>query len=557
MAKYELATILSLNALGFEKGLAKAKKSTGDFQAFSKTAGNAITSALSFAGIAGAGILSFEGFKKVLESTQLTGDKLEEKIAGIQEVANTVAQNLANLDFSVSLKKAKKAAEEYAQVLDDLTDRKRSADIISAKNLEEVEKLKGTLTNANASEKDRLAASQRIKEIAKEELDLKKQIAVEALKGVRDFQSDKYGISEEQSQALLDYVQNYSKYSKAEQDALTEAMQAQKRLDTFRKNNSDVRMYDYKKDNELVDNLTDAIAKVNPELQQYISLWRPLNDLSDGQRDNIAKISIDWYNANTAIQGYLNKADKVEDKLEKISEKDIAKNIREATDAITTYNEQIHVDYNEPVVGGTKGQTKGSTTVFADSNKLGNVKEQAQVFGDSWTSSLSRVTTFTNTLSDAFSQLFNTIDNAASDGKISFVDAMKIMASTAQGLAIVLEGLAAAQMISSQSSKGLIGLVTAAAGVASLVAMFASFVFPKTSGFASGGVVGGTSYTGDHVPIMANSGEWILNRLQQQRVSKMVASGSIQKIEIVGECQIRNGDIHIAYKKRDNTLNAF
>lgn len=43
--------------------------------------------------------------------------------------------------------------------------------------------------------------------------------------------------------------------------------------------------------------------------------------------------------------------------------------------------------------------------------------------------------------------------------------------------------------------------------------------------FATGGIVGGTSYTGDHVPIMANSGEMVLTTQQQTRLFDALDGG--------------------------------
>jgi len=46
-------------------------------------------------------------------------------------------------------------------------------------------------------------------------------------------------------------------------------------------------------------------------------------------------------------------------------------------------------------------------------------------------------------------------------------------------------------------------------------------------GFANGGVVGGNSYSGDKVPIMANSGEMVLNGPQQAKLFAMITSQSM------------------------------
>ena len=49
---------------------------------------------------------------------------------------------------------------------------------------------------------------------------------------------------------------------------------------------------------------------------------------------------------------------------------------------------------------------------------------------------------------------------------------------------------------------------------------------PKGPKFASGGIVPGTSYSGDMVNARLNSGEMVLNQVQQQRLFDMVANGA-------------------------------
>lgn len=60
----------------------------------------------------------------------------------------------------------------------------------------------------------------------------------------------------------------------------------------------------------------------------------------------------------------------------------------------------------------------------------------------------------------------------------------------------------------------------AGAAVAAVVAAMASI--PK---FATGGIVPGTSFTGDKVPALLNSGEMILNGSQQSSLFNMINGG--------------------------------
>ena len=76
---------------------------------------------------------------------------------------------------------------------------------------------------------------------------------------------------------------------------------------------------------------------------------------------------------------------------------------------------------------------------------------------------------------------------------------------------------------------GILGLVTAAlvtaAGGAQLATIIANKPIKPT--FATGGIVPGTSYTGDRVEALVNSGEMILNAAQQKRLFDSLNGGSV------------------------------
>lgn len=117
-------------------------------------------------------------------------------------------------------------------------------------------------------------------------------------------------------------------------------------------------------------------------------------------------------------------------------------------------------------------------------------------------------------ITGSFTDLFST-------GESSFKG---FVTSILQGLQKIINGLLAqaiAGMIAGESKKGLLGLLTASIGLAALTGLWQAKV-PK---FESGGIVPGFSYTGDKIPIMANSGEMILNNSQQSNLFRMLSNG--------------------------------
>ena len=94
-------------------------------------------------------------------------------------------------------------------------------------------------------------------------------------------------------------------------------------------------------------------------------------------------------------------------------------------------------------------------------------------------------------------------------------------ANTAQAMVATL-----AQETGPAALKIAMAAMVAAAGGAQLATIIANKPIPP-SNFATGGIVGGTSYTGDRVTANVNSGEMILNRMQQRNLFDSINSNQL------------------------------
>lgn len=101
---------------------------------------------------------------------------------------------------------------------------------------------------------------------------------------------------------------------------------------------------------------------------------------------------------------------------------------------------------------------------------------------------------------------------------ISALDALTVTEAVEAGTAAVGKAVS--------TSKHWIEAIAAVASLSAVVAAaIAAASRPKAQKFASGGIVGGTSFYGDRVTANVNSGEMILNRSQQARLFQMANSG--------------------------------
>lgn len=143
--------------------------------------------------------------------------------------------------------------------------------------------------------------------------------------------------------------------------------------------------------------------------------------------------------------------------------------------------------------------------------------------------------------------ILGSITNLTKEGAGAWLSyAANVMTAAAQAIPSI-KALASAQALqattgaaASTSSIPIVGWLTAGAAVASVIAAIAS-----TPKFAYGGIVPGSSFTGDHVPALVNSGEMILNRGQQANLFRMIAGGvgRAGNVNVSGEFTVRGRDL--------------
>lgn len=111
-----------------------------------------------------------------------------------------------------------------------------------------------------------------------------------------------------------------------------------------------------------------------------------------------------------------------------------------------------------------------------------------------------------------------------------------------QGEALA-SGTASAAKLPFPANIGAIASITA-----TILATFAS-ILSATKGFAEGGIIGGTSYSGDKLLARVNSGEMVLNKRQQSNLFNAINSGNIGGgIVSTVQFKLRGADIYGSMK---------
>lgn len=159
-------------------------------------------------------------------------------------------------------------------------------------------------------------------------------------------------------------------------------------------------------------------------------------------------------------------------------------------------------------------------------NISGVVVSMSGLFDDNTASVLQWGVSFLSTVGQAIPKI------------LEMAGANEVEAETARKSAIANMSAAGGEVLKAHAGIPFVGIALGLAGVAAIIAAMSSM--PK---YATGGIVPGTSFTGDKVPALLNSGEMILNGSQQSNLFHMLNSGLYgslsQKITPSGNDDIR------------------
>lgn len=277
---------------------------------------------------------------------------------------------------------------------------------------------------------------------------------------------------------------------------------------------------------QIRDEILDYIEKERQKLKGVGDIQKELNKgatVGTGEKKGPTDLQLAAFNAegwaNEEVKGLHNKLRQAIESGDKIKIKNIEIDLDEAIDEAKLPDLSKKIKENEDF----------ANSLSAIGNAFGSMSSMADGAAGS--------------ILSYFGNLMNSV--AAAIPAIDALNAKKKEESVANTEA------AATGAASSVASIPFVGAALAVAAIASVLAALANI--PK---YATGGIVGGSSFFGDHMIARVNSGEMILNQSQQGKLFNMINNGGgSNHITVDGEARVSGKAMYITirnYMKANN-----
>lgn len=136
---------------------------------------------------------------------------------------------------------------------------------------------------------------------------------------------------------------------------------------------------------------------------------------------------------------------------------------------------------------------------------------------------------------DAWQNAVAAVNNVGSALQQIEDPAAKVSGIVMQAVANIALGFAQAAASPATGAAGVFGWIAAAtAGVATMVSTIAAIKSATSGSYAEGGIIPGSSYSGDNLTANVNSGELILNRAQQGSIASQLQGAAQQTVMVEG-----------------------
>ena len=569
----DIITRLILKSDAFDANLKRAKGSVNSYQndilSVAKTAGAGI---MKFAGTIGVAVGAYEGFNKLMNSSQTLSDEYNRTIEGLKGAVDNFFYSIGSGDwtpFFNGLDETIRKAREAYNAMDQLGNTKMSYGYFNMKNQAEFQKQITILKDKDSTGAQKEEAQKRLDAVLKDQREIVGQLGRRSTEAVQALVAASTGISAaDVSMVSVDRVTRFdvSAMGDAEKKQAEKEYQYFKNAEaTLRKKYtkvetvmtgagmnrswSTVKTLDYESYNKamapMIAKYQDAIVyngmlvKGSDEWlnklygirseafaaeQAYESMTKTANrasqaggkDSKEDKDEKPLKDTLAWYDAEISR---LNK------KLSKETTMQARATVQAAINELEKKKVNIKIVVEQEVFKGKYGDMKGGLpSINRPSDKLGLKHNDTGFKLSKFESPIKKKDIDLNKLyaeslgsiANSFGSMTSMSEQFGNEG-ISFM--FNAMGSISQ-MIVQLQSLATAQGVASAFALPFpANLGAIATVIATVTSIFASL--PK---FETGGVVPGISFGGDKVLARVNSGEMILNGLQQANLFKMLNS---------------------------------
>lgn len=574
----DIITRLLLKTNDFDANLNRAKGSVNSFQggisSMAKTAGAGI---MKFAGTIGVAVGAYEGFNKLMNSSQTLSDEYNRTIEGLKGTVDNFFYSIGSGDwtpFFNGLDETIRKAREAYNAMDQLGNTKMSYGYFNMKNQAEFQKQITILKDKDSTEAQKDEAQKRLDDVLKDQREIVDQLGRRSTEAVQALVAASTGISAaDVSMVSVDRVSRFDVSAMGD----TEKKQAEKEYQYFKnveaalrkkytkvetvetgagmnRSWSTVKTLDYESYNKamapMIAKYQDAIVyngmlvKESDEWlkklygirseafaaeQAYESMTKTANRASqaggkdpEDKDEKPLKDTLAWYDAEISR---LNK------KLSKETTMQARATVQAAINELEKKKVNIKIVVEQEVFKGKYGDMKGGLpSINRPGDQFGlkhndkgfklpkfesPIKKEDIDLNQQYADSLGLIGSVMGNLSG----VTNDSANAYLQWGANVLSSISMAIPAIMSLTTAKTAEAAAEAASSAAKVPFVGWMAAAGAALSVVATMASI--PK---FANGGIVPGISFAGDKVPAMLNSGEMILNGSQQANLFKMLNS---------------------------------
>ena len=569
----DIITRLLLKTNDFDANLNRAKGSVNSFQggisSMAKTAGAGI---MKFAGTIGVAVGAYEGFNKLMNSSQTLSDEYNRTIEGLKGTVDNFFYSIGSGDwtpFFYGLDETIRKAREAYNAMDQLGNTKMSYGYFNMKNQAEFQKQITILKDKDSTGAQKDEAQKRLDAVLKDQREIVDQLDRRSTEAVQALVAASTGISAaDVSMVSVDRVSRFDVSAMGD----TEKKQAEKEYQYFKnveaalrkkytkvetvetgaginRSWSTVKTLDYESYNKamapMIAKYQDAIVyngmlvKESDEWlkklygirseafaaeQAYESMTKTANrasqaggkDSKEDKDEKPLKDTLAWYDSEISR---LNK------KLSKETTMQARATVQAAINELEKKKVNIKIVVEQEVFKGKYGDMKGGLpSINRPGDQLGLKHNDTGFKLSKFESPIKKKDIDLNKLyaeslgsiANSFGSMTSMSEQFGNEG-VSFM--FNAMGSISQ-MIVQLQSLATAQGVASAFALPFpANLGAIATVIATVTSIFASL--PK---FETGGVVPGISFGGDKVLARVNSGEMILNGSQQANLFKMLNS---------------------------------